>query len=265
MNPAGSLGDRKRAVQAQVDPTTAKVLIVGPAGSGKTSIADFVSDFSQSLTKPVYEPTVAVRYGGVAMAHPQAVCICAVRNGRVGALGSRQPPHPPGHSPGDTATAVTAFANHSSTTMPCDEAGYCLLAAQTAAVDAACRRCCGFLWNGRILEFNSSTGLPVELWDVSGDRRFDSGWPAIQKDATAVIIVFNGDDSEQESSVSRWCARFPFVFELWSTGWRCWQAWPSHRMVCAAASLVGYAWFVLSSPDRVPSAAWVVAVHEDSV
>ncbi len=56
----------------------------------------------------------------------------------------------------------------------------------------------------RILEFNSSTGLPIELWDVSGDRRFDSGWPAIQKDTTAVIIVFNGDDAEQESSVPRW-------------------------------------------------------------
>ncbi len=42
------------------------MLVVGPMGSGKTSIADFVAEISQSLTKPVYEPTVAVRYGGVA-------------------------------------------------------------------------------------------------------------------------------------------------------------------------------------------------------
>jgi hypothetical protein len=69
----------------------------------------------------------------------------------------------------------------------------CWVATATAGVLSACS----------VLEFNCGR-LPVELWDVSGDRRFESGWPAIQKDATGVIIVFNGDDSEQESSVPLW-------------------------------------------------------------
>jgi GTPase SAR1 family protein len=44
----------------------------------------------------------------------------------------------------------------------------------------------------------------VELWDVSGDRRFDAGWAAIQKDAAGVIIVFDGDNGDSERSVPLW-------------------------------------------------------------
>ena len=60
----------------------------------------------------------------------------------------------------------------------------------------------------------------VELWDVSGDRRFllsliffflffsfhryQVGWPAIWKDADAVIFVYNGDDSQQERELEFW-------------------------------------------------------------
>lgn len=55
----------------------------------------------------------------------------------------------------------------------------------------------------RILEF-SRNGVNVELWDVSGDRRFDAGWAAIQKDAVGVIIVFDGDNGDSERSVPLW-------------------------------------------------------------
>jgi hypothetical protein len=44
-----------------VDGGTVKLLVVGPTACGKTSIADFVADFDQSLTKQAYEPTVALR------------------------------------------------------------------------------------------------------------------------------------------------------------------------------------------------------------
>jgi hypothetical protein len=55
----------------------------------------------------------------------------------------------------------------------------------------------------RILEY-ARGGTNVELWDVSGNRRFDAGWAAIQKDAAGVIIVFDGDDGDQERAVALW-------------------------------------------------------------
>lgn len=54
-----------------------------------------------------------------------------------------------------------------------------------------------------ILEF-SRNDVNVELWDVSGDRRFDSGWAAVNKDTTGVVIVFDGDDPDQERTVGLW-------------------------------------------------------------
>ena len=52
----------------------------------------------------------------------------------------------------------------------------------------------------------------MELWDVSGDRRFDSGWAAIHKDAVGVVIVFDGDDREQERTVPSWFVMFQSVY-----------------------------------------------------
>ncbi|CAB4019369.1 intraflagellar transport 22 homolog isoform X3 [Paramuricea clavata] len=55
----------------------------------------------------------------------------------------------------------------------------------------------------RILEFES-TGIhvggkevscEVELWDCSGDQKFENCWPAIQKDANGVLFVYNPDNT----------------------------------------------------------------------
>ena len=65
--------------------------------------------------------------------------------------------------------------------------------------------------------------IEIELWDVSGDRRFSfltlhlyvfllpfdtnryqDGWPAIWKDADAVILVYNGDEPQQEKELEFW-------------------------------------------------------------
>jgi GTPase SAR1 family protein len=42
----------------------------------------------------------------------------------------------------------------------------------------------------RILEADKQ-GTPVEIWDVAGDQAFENAWPAIQKDASGVVIVFS--------------------------------------------------------------------------
>ncbi|KAK7078854.1 Intraflagellar transport protein 22 [Halocaridina rubra] len=51
----------------------------------------------------------------------------------------------------------------------------------------------------RIIEFeipnvshnNTTTKAEVELWDVSGDRSYESCWPAIQKGVNGVLFVYS--------------------------------------------------------------------------
>ncbi|XP_063882357.1 intraflagellar transport protein 22 homolog isoform X2 [Scylla paramamosain] len=57
----------------------------------------------------------------------------------------------------------------------------------------------------RIVEFeipnlnvnNMTTKVEVELWDVSGDRRFESCWPAIQRGCNGVVFVYNPGRDDQ--------------------------------------------------------------------
>ena len=55
----------------------------------------------------------------------------------------------------------------------------------------------GATWEG-------STKTGVELWDVSGSSEYESCWPAIQKDADAVIVTYNPDNPLHERSVHLW-------------------------------------------------------------
>merc|ERR1712046_468239 len=54
----------------------------------------------------------------------------------------------------------------------------------------------GASWEG-------STKTGVELWDVSGATEYENCWPAIQKDADAVIVAFNPDNPLHERSSTR--------------------------------------------------------------
>eukprot|EP00002_Diphylleia_rotans_P034198 TRINITY_DN732_c0_g1_i2.p2 TRINITY_DN732_c0_g1~~TRINITY_DN732_c0_g1_i2.p2 ORF type:complete len:137 (-),score=25.70 TRINITY_DN732_c0_g1_i2:386-796(-) len=56
--------------------------------------------------------------------------------------------------------------------------------------------------------FHGSSGVRVELWDVSGDKRFESCWPAIVKDVNGVVIVFNPDNPDDERQLDIWYNRF---------------------------------------------------------
>ncbi|KOC60161.1 Rab-like protein 5 [Habropoda laboriosa] len=56
----------------------------------------------------------------------------------------------------------------------------------------------------RILEFevqninvnNKSMTKDIELWDCSGDHKYESCWPAIRKDIHGVIFVYNDTSNE---------------------------------------------------------------------
>ncbi|XP_063969698.1 intraflagellar transport protein 22 homolog [Lytechinus pictus] len=68
----------------------------------------------------------------------------------------------------------------------------------------------------RILEFesgslnvgNRSLIAEVELWDCSGDQKFDECWPAFMKDASGVVIVYNPDQASHERELDTWYNHF---------------------------------------------------------
>lgn len=66
----------------------------------------------------------------------------------------------------------------------------------------------------RVLEFDrevpagdagrGSGSLSVELWDVSGDQKFEGCWPAIIKGAVGVVLVYNPEKKEHEHMAALW-------------------------------------------------------------
>ncbi|KAM7400418.1 hypothetical protein PAMA_004891 [Pampus argenteus] len=62
----------------------------------------------------------------------------------------------------------------------------------------------------RILEFESQLEgsgdktCEVELWDCSGDFKFESCWPAIMKDSSGVVIIFNPDVPSHLKEIETW-------------------------------------------------------------
>ncbi|XP_032236763.1 intraflagellar transport protein 22 homolog isoform X2 [Nematostella vectensis] len=69
----------------------------------------------------------------------------------------------------------------------------------------------------RILEFECNSieitpgrtaNCEVELWDCSGNHRFSTCWPAFQKDANGVIIVYNPDQPNQDKDLETWYTQF---------------------------------------------------------
>ncbi|XP_057713973.1 intraflagellar transport protein 22 homolog isoform X2 [Corythoichthys intestinalis] len=67
----------------------------------------------------------------------------------------------------------------------------------------------------RILEYESQLdgcgdvkSCEVELWDCSGDFKFESCWPALMKDCSGVVIVFNPDIPSQLKEIETWHSMF---------------------------------------------------------
>ncbi|XP_077557206.1 intraflagellar transport protein 22 homolog [Haemaphysalis longicornis] len=64
----------------------------------------------------------------------------------------------------------------------------------------------------RILEFESpqilvkgrQTTASVELWDCSGDQKFENCWPAFSKDAQGVIFVYPSDHRNAAAELDMW-------------------------------------------------------------
>ena len=156
-----------------------KILIVGPAKAGKTAIANFLAKYpdAERAASPSqsYTPTVGTRF-------------------------ARRPTH----------------SNR------CQPRGLCRLRSPRCCVRGrcasqrlrrrlidrvACRRA------RRILEFDASTHSAqswkggresIELWDCSGDKKYEKCFPAIMKGAVGVILVYNPDDQEHINQLQYW-------------------------------------------------------------
>ncbi|XP_010083802.1 PREDICTED: intraflagellar transport protein 22 homolog, partial [Pterocles gutturalis] len=68
----------------------------------------------------------------------------------------------------------------------------------------------------RIVEYdmpneNSSSkgaGCRFELWDCSGDQKFETCWPALMKDSDGVIIIFNPELPSHLKEIEMWYSCF---------------------------------------------------------
>ena len=59
-----------------------------------------------------------------------------------------------------------------------------------------------------ILKKNKINKVKIELWDMSGDRRFESTWPAIKYGANGVIIVLDAVNDKFEGVIDEWMNNF---------------------------------------------------------
>ena len=59
-----------------------------------------------------------------------------------------------------------------------------------------------------VLKKNKLDKVRTELWDMSGDRRFEQDWPAIKYGANGVIIVIDAVNEKYEASIDEWMNNF---------------------------------------------------------
>lgn len=67
----------------------------------------------------------------------------------------------------------------------------------------------------RILEFETSvhvsgrsSNAEIELWDCSGNQKFETCWPAYMKDVNGVVLVYNPDQSNHDKQMDMWYSNF---------------------------------------------------------
>ncbi|XP_037566264.1 intraflagellar transport protein 22 homolog [Dermacentor silvarum] len=68
----------------------------------------------------------------------------------------------------------------------------------------------------RILEFESpqilvkgrQTTTPVELWDCSGDQKYENCWPAFAKDTQGIVFVYSSDQKNVSTALDVWYNNF---------------------------------------------------------
>ena len=60
----------------------------------------------------------------------------------------------------------------------------------------------------RITSIKKSSKLNIELWDISGDKKFQTIWPALKYGAHGIIIVIDAVSIRYESALDEWLNSF---------------------------------------------------------
>ena len=65
---------------------------------------------------------------------------------------------------------------------------------------------CGARARSRACQLHSLAlaAVQVELWDCSGDRKYENCWTAILRDAQGVVLVYDPTIKEQEKDIELW-------------------------------------------------------------
>ncbi|KAH8875876.1 Intraflagellar transport protein 22 [Schistosoma japonicum] len=73
----------------------------------------------------------------------------------------------------------------------------------------------------RILEYEQkikvkgkTSKIDVELWDTSGDNKFETCWPAIFRGSHGLAFVYNPDNSNHEEDLNKWYQAVPLYSDL---------------------------------------------------
>ena len=56
--------------------------------------------------------------------------------------------------------------------------------------------------------------IDIELWDLSGDLKYESIWQVAMKDCDGIIIVGNFERNDENSKVENWINNFPKKMKL---------------------------------------------------
>ena len=59
-----------------------------------------------------------------------------------------------------------------------------------------------------ILSKNNATSVKIELWDMSGDRRYETTWPIAKHEAHGVIVVLDSETERFDSTLDEWISDF---------------------------------------------------------
>ena len=51
--------------------------------------------------------------------------------------------------------------------------------------------------------------IHIELWDVSGDFKYEKCWAPMQQDVQGIIFVYDPQNPESEDDLKRWVEMFP--------------------------------------------------------
>ena len=55
----------------------------------------------------------------------------------------------------------------------------------------------------------TSEPIDIQLWDLSGDVRFENSWLVAQRGADGVVLVYNADLKMNEEEMESWVKHFP--------------------------------------------------------